>query len=560
MSNKLTTPEFDKLNKDDIILSEYPRPNFKRDSYICLNGYWDYKITKDKNDINDFNKTIRVPYPIEAPASTVERTLKEDEYLIYHTKFKVDKSFIKDTTFIHFLGVDQGFKIILNGVEFDEIFPMYLPSKIDITKALKEDNELIVICKDTLDIIYPYGKQSKKPKGIFYTPVSGIYFPVFLESVNYGYIEDIKLTPTMESLSIDISSASNEFEVEIFEGEELIIKENIPSNKTFHFAKPHLWDVDDPFLYKMIIKTESDKVETYFALRQVELKNGFVHLNNKKIFITAVLDQGYYPEGLYTPSSYESYKNDILTMKELGFNTLRKHIKIELPYFYYLCDKLGMLVMQDFVNNGDYSFLRDTALPTIGWIKRNDYLTHFNKKARKNYIKHYTALQKYLYNFPSIIAYTIFNEGWGQFRADYNYEIAKSNDPTRLYDSTSGWFQQKKSDFNSYHLYFKNINKLPKIKKKPVFISEFGGFAYLEKEHLYSEDSFGYDTFESTDHLYEGLKALLEEKVLPYKNNVSGFVYTQLSDVETEVNGIITYDRKVVKFKKEVKELIEKFK
>ena len=558
--NKLTTPEYEKLTNEDIVLSEYPRPNFKRDSYICLNGYWDYKITRDLNDLNNFNEKIRVPFPIESPASTVNKTLKEDEYLIYHTKFKVDKNFIKDQTFIHFLGVDQSFKIILNGVEFDEIFPMYLPSKIDITKALKEDNELIVICKDTLDIIYPYGKQSKKPKGIFYTPVSGIYFPVFIESVNNGYIEDIKFTPTMESLSIEITSSSTEFDIEILEGDNTIIKEKMSSSKTFHFQNPHLWNIDDPFLYKLILKTENDTVETYFALRQVELKNGFVYLNNKKIFVAAVLDQGYYPEGLYTPSSYESYKRDILTMKELGFNTLRKHIKIELPYFYYLCDKLGMLVMQDFVNNGDYSFLRDTALPTIGWIKRNDYFTHYNKKARANYIAHYTALQKYLYNFPSIIAYTIFNEGWGQFKADYNYEIAKKNDPTRLYDSTSGWFQQKKSDFNSYHLYFKNINKLPRIKKKPVFISEFGGFAYLEKDHLYSEDSFGYDTFESVDHLYEGLKALLEEKVLPYKDNVSGFVYTQLSDVETEVNGIMTYDRKVVKFKKEVKDLIDKFK
>ena len=189
-----------------------------------------------------------------------------------------------------------------------------------------------------------------------------------------------------------------------------------------------------------------------------------------------------------------------------------------------------------------------------------DFFTHLNGKARANFIKHYTALQKYLYNSPSVIIYTIFNEGWGQFKADENYKIAKKNDPTRLYDSTSGWFQQKKSDFNSFHLYFDNIKKIPNIKKRPIFISEFGGFAYIDKEHIYSEDSFGYDTFESLDDLYNGLKALIEEKILPYKDFISGFVYTQLSDVETEVNGIYTYDRKACKFKPEFKELIEKFK
>ena len=219
-----------------------------------------------------------------------------------------------------------------------------------------------------------------------------------------------------------------------------------------------------------------------------------------------------------------------------------------------------MLVLQDFVNNGDYSFLRDTALPTIGWIRNIDYFTHFNKKARENFVKHYTALQEYLYNSPSVVIYTVFNEGWGQFKADYNYELAKANDPTRLYDATSGWFQQSKSDFNSYHLYFNNINKLPKLKENPIFISEFGGYAFIEQEHIYNDDSFGYDTFTSKEELYEGLKNLIETKILPYKDKVSGFVYTQLSDVETEVNGIYTYDRKVNKFNPEIKELIDQFK
>ena len=560
MNNLLTTPFFEKLKDEDVVLTEYPRPQFKRDSYLSLNGYWDYKITTNKNDLSGFEDKIRVPFPLESYASKVQKTLKEDEYLIYHTTFKIDKSFIKDKTLLHFLGVDQTFKIILNGVEFEEKAPMYLPVHYDITSALKEENELFVIVKDTLDIIYPYGKQSKKPKGIFYTPVTGIYFPVFIESVNNNYIENIKMTPTMESLTLEITSEAQKFEVEIYEEDKCIIKEVISNRKVFHFDNAHLWSVDDPFLYTMIIKTDSDKIETYFALREVSLKDGFVHLNNKKTFIASVLDQGYYPESLYTPCSYDLYEFDILAMKELGFNTLRKHIKVELPYFYYLCDKLGMLVLQDFVNNGDYSFLRDTALPTIGWIRNIDYFTHFNKKARENFVKHYTALQEYLYNSPSVVIYTVFNEGWGQFKADYNYELAKANDPTRLYDATSGWFQQSKSDFNSYHLYFNNINKLPKLKENPIFISEFGGYAFIEQEHIYNDDSFGYDTFTSKEELYEGLKNLIETKILPYKDKVSGFVYTQLSDVETEVNGIYTYDRKVNKFNPEIKELIDQFK
>ena len=351
MINQLTTKYFENLKDEDIVLSEYPRPQFKRDSYKCLNGYWDYKITTNEKDLSNFDGKIRVPFAVETYASKVERTLKANEYLIYHTTFTLDKNFIKDKTIIHFLGVDQTYKIILNGVEFEEISPMYLPSFFDITSAIKEDNELYVICKDTLDIIYPYGKQSKKPKGIFYTPSSGIYFPVFIESVNNGYIEDIKMTPTMESLNLKITSTSTSFDVEIYENDNCIIKETISNEKVFHFSNPHLWNEEDPFLYTMKIKNDVDEIETYFALRSVTMKDGFVYLNDKKTFIASVLDQGYYPESLYTPCDYKLYEYDILKMKELGFNTLRKHIKIELPMFYYMCDKLGMLVLQDFVNS-----------------------------------------------------------------------------------------------------------------------------------------------------------------------------------------------------------------
>ena len=549
--NNLVTDEYSALDKYNP-LKEYPFPHLKRLNFISLNGSWRYKIGRNQNDITSISEEIIVPFAIESLASGVQKRIKKGEYIFYKKTFKVSEHFLKKHTFITFLGVDQSFKVILNDSDLGEYIPLNMPTKIDISDFIKEKNELIVICKDDLSSLYPLGKQSKKPKGIFYTPFSGIYYPVIIESFDEDYIKDVKIKTTLDTVNIDIDSSSDYFEIIIKEKNKIIIKEiTSQKNLSYKIANPILWDTNNPFLYDIEIKTKKDRITSYFALREITLKDGFFYLNNKKIFVNGVLDQGYYPEGIITPITYASYEKDILAMKELGFNTLRKHIKVELPYFYYLCDKLGMLVLQDFVNNGKYNFFTDTALPTIGKQVKNDKNANKNIIQRDNFIKCGEKLIEYLSHFPSIIGYTIFNEGWGQFDSEATYKHFKSLYPNLIFDTASGWYRGASSDIESFHWYFKNIDKI-KDATHPIFISEFGALCYKQKNHCYgNRHVFGYKYFNSIEEVENAFISLYEEKIIPYKDKLIGTIYTQLSDVEEEDNGLLTYDRKILKLSKE---------
>lgn len=546
--NSLATPEYDENNINP--LNEYPNPLFQRDSYISLNGIWKMKISKDYS-LDDIDNDILVPYCIESKASRINRRLEKNEFIIYKRNFSVDNEFIKDKTFINFLGVDQRFKIILNGREYDEIIALNLPVKIDVSDSIVNDNELIVIVKDELDFKYPLGKQSNNPKGIFYTPFSGIYFPVYLESVNKEYINDLKIKTSMDMVSLEIDSSANEFRIIIKDNDNIIHNEMyITKNINIKINNPILWDINNPHLYDLEIITANDKIKSYFGLREIKLENNLIYLNNKRVLLNGVLDQGYYPEGIITPSSYKSLENDVLFMKELGFNTLRKHIKLELPYFYYLCDKHGMLVLQDFINNGKYNFIIQTALPTIGLQKRNDKRMNKNKKQREMFIKAAEGLIDELESHPSIVGYTIFNEGWGQFDSENVYKHFKKKYPNLIFDTASGWYRGAKTDMPSYHWYFKNIDKLKSV-EMPIFLSEFGALCYKVDGHCYGNDRvFGYRYFDSIEELENAYRSLFEEKIIPYKDNLIGTIYTQLSDVEDEDNGLYTYDRKILKMNK----------
>ena len=558
-TNNLYTKQHENLNINNP-LEEYPFPNFKRDSYLSLNGVWKHKVTKDPNDLTSINEDIVVPYPIESINSNVQKRIKKGEYIIYKKRFKLVPKFIKKHTFLHFLGVDQKFRVILNGSNLGLFIPLGLPSKIDISKCVKEKNELIIIVQDDLDPRYPLGKQSNNPKGIFYTPFSGIYYPVFIESVNEDYIKNVKINTTLDSINLNIESSAKEFEITIIDNEKEVLKTKTKfKNLTLKIPNPILWDIDNPHLYDIEVKTNTDKISSYFGLREIKMQNGYIYLNNKRVFLNGVLDQGYFPEGIITPSTYESYKVDILTMKELGFNTLRKHIKIELPYFYYLCDKYGMLVVQDFVNNGKYNFFKDTALPTIGLQKRNDKAFNKNETQRSNFIKCGENLISYLNNHPCIVAYTIFNEGWGQFDSNNVYKHFKVLYPALIFDTASGWYQGGKTDFESYHWYFKNIDKL-KEKTNPVFLSEFGALCYKVESHAFGNRRvFGYRYLPSISDVENEFIKLYEEKIIPYKDKLIGTIYTQLSDVEEEDNGILSYDRKILKLDKEkIKKVLKK--
>ena len=339
-----------------------------------------------------------------------------------------------------------------------------------------------------------------------------------------------------------LSNADELFLKETFHDKDIDI--DIPSSYR------HLWTTENPYLYRIFIDTDNDHVESYFALRTVEVKNQDILLNGKPIFIHGVLDQGYFHDGLYLPHQMDEYEKDILRMKELGFNCLRKHIKVEPEAFYFACDQLGMLVIQDHVNNGQYHYIRDTVLPNLGFKYRLD---HVRGKQLQKYIfqKHMLDTLKHLYNHPCIIGYTIFNEGWGQIQADNMYQLCQDYDSSRFYDATSGWFHQKLSDVQSEHVYFRN-KVLKNKQNRPILLSECGGYTRIVDQHVYSSRHYGYGTTHSEEELTDQMIKMYEEMVLPsIDHGLCGCIYTQLSDIEDEINGLYTYDRQVCKVNKQ---------
>ena len=543
----LSTEAGEKLdNSEEHVWVEYPRPQMKRESWMSLNGMW-------KLDGED----IRVPFPPQSQLSGYKKKVKDS--FTYEKKFTLSADIKGERILLHFDAVDQIAEVILNGKSLGTHEGGYLRFAFDVTDCIKRvgENTLLVRVIDKLDLDYPYGKQCKKRGGMWYTPVSGIWKSVWLEAVPEKYIEKMKLTPDLKGVDIELFGTVSSFEVCVKMPDGTMMKEAFEGNKgsvIIPEAQRVLWTPDAPYLYHMTITAGEDKIETYFALRTIEIKNlngvNRVCLNGEPIFLHGVLDQGYFPEGIYLPAEESEYDRDILRMKELGINLIRKHIKVEPDCFYYACDKLGMLVMQDMVNNGPYSFIKDTALPTVGFKKRSDK-TGLGGKRKENFIKHVEDTIGQVYNFPSVIAYTIFNEGWGQFESDYMYDYVKSLDSTRLSDATSGWFAQDKNDFDSEHIYFKAIPVEPK--ERPMLMSECGGYSMAVEGHYYSKyNVYGYGGSDDSSKLTEDILNLYNVMILPAApKGMCGCIYTQLSDVEDEINGLYTYDRKVCKVDKE---------
>ena len=543
----LLTPYAEKMDKDSP-WSVYPRPQLKRDSFLSLNGAWDFKITK--NDEELYEDKILVPFPPESKLSGVERRIEGDGELIYSRHFTLPQGFKKSRVLLHFGAVDQICEVFVNGRPVGSHEGGYIPFCFDITDFLLDtENELTVKARDGLSKIYPYGKQKKKRGGMWYTPVSGIWQTVWLESVPEGYIEEIKIEQSSKNVKITVKSKAENKKITLkadgsvyeFNSESIVIE---PENKK-------LWTPDTPYLYEFTVETENDTVESYFALREVEVKeiSGVKRmcLNGEPYFFSGLLDQGYFPDGIFLPATPEGYEDDILAAKKLGFNTLRKHIKIEPMIFYYLCDKLGMVVFQDMVNNSGYSFILDTALPTIGFKRARFSLRHRNRRSREIFLSEMEKTAKLLYNTPSVCLYTIFNEGWGQFEPDEAYRKLKALDPTRFIDSTSGWFYSAESDLDSRHIYFKT----PAVKKpngRPFFLSEFGGFSLRIDGHLFGKRNYGYSIYEDKKSFTDAVYSLYTEGTAPLiEDGLSATVYTQLTDVEDETNGLMTYDRRVIK-------------
>lgn len=529
---KLTTPFAEKMGETP--WSEYPRPTLVRDSYLSLNGEWE--LCSDS-----YNGAVTVPFPPESLLSGVGREVGE-EYSCKR-KFSLPAGFVNDRVIVHFGAVDAEAVVIINGREAGHHVGGYLAFSFDVTELLREgENEIEVKVRDSLDTELPYGKQSRKRGGMWYTPISGIWQSVWLESVPNSYIERLEITPSLDSVQIKVTGGEAHKRLTLEGGE---VYEFDGDVVTVSVADPINWTPETPKLYGFTLECGEDCVRSYFALRTVETKENRILLNGKPYFFHGLLDQGYFSDGIYTPATPEGYEFDILKMKELGFNMLRKHIKVEPELFYYYCDKHGMAVFQDFVNSGKYNFIIDTALPTVG-LKRG--VSHrASKKRRERFEADGLGTQKQLFNHPSVCCYTIFNEGWGQYDADRLYRFFKQNDPSRFYDATSGWFFERDSDVDSHHVYFKPIKLKPS--QKPLVLSEFGGYSCKIEGHSFNlSKTYGYKFFEKREDFEDALVKLYLDEVVPsVRQGLCAAVLTQVSDVEDETNGLVTYDRRTVK-------------
>ena len=522
--------------------NRHPNPMLKREKWCSLNGEWLLN-----------GQGIQVPFPPQSDLSGYAGD--PGDGMLYEKRFVLPEGFDQSRVILHFGAVDQIAKVYLNGVYIGAHEGGYLPFSFDITDVLHHDGEncLRVEATDALDHTYPYGKQTRKRGGMWYTPVSGIWQSVWLENVPDQYIRRLAVTPDLGGVEIEAEGVAA-FDVQVSLGNGEVLEKHIEGRGRIDICEsghaPQLWTPENPHLYTMKVTAGEDHAESYFALRTVSIedKNGVqrVCLNGKPIFMHGVLDQGYFPEGIYLPGEEAEYERDILRMKGLGINLLRKHIKIEPACFYEACDRLGMLVMQDMVNNGDYSFIRDTALPTIGFKRRRDDRADIDSPRCRMFIRHMEETVRHLYNHPSIVAYTIFNEGWGQFHSDAMYRRLKKLDGTRLVDSTSGWFAQQENDFDSEHIYFRVIDLKPG--KRPLLVSECGGYTLAVSGHCFSSRRYGYGACRDGAELTGRIENMYRRMILPaIKDGLCGCIYTQLSDVEDEVNGLYTYDRKVCK-------------
>ena len=545
----LTTP-FEDAAKGDEWAKEYPRPQMKRDSYLSLCGSWDLSVEK-KGVVKPLCEVV-VPFSPETRLSGVGRTLEKNEQYIYEKVFDLTEDFAKEKLLLHFGAVDQIAEVWLNSIYLGEHVGGYLPFTFDVTDiATVGSNVLRVRVTDKLDIELAYGKQRKKRGGMWYTPISGIWQPVWLEGVPAHYISSLRITPTLSAVTVETvgGNAQKTLTLHLPEGDKTYTYEG--NSTKIEIDDPILWTPEHPHLYTFTLTDGADTIDSYFALRTVEVKEVAgkprICLNGKPYFFHGLLDQGYYSDGIYTPATPDGYRYDISKMKELGFNMLRKHIKVEPDVFYYECDKQGMIVFQDMLNSGYYSFLFDTALPTIGW--RRGFVHSVSARRRADFEGGARSLMDLLYNHPSVCYYTIFNEGWGQYPgAARVYDEFKAYDPTRIWDTTSGWFTVSRSDVQSEHIYFRKVDLA--AKKLPLVLSEFGGYSCKIEGHSFNLDqNYGYSTLTTPEMFSDALERLYFEEIVPCIKNggLCAAVLTQVSDVEDETNGLVTYDRRVCK-------------
>ncbi len=581
--NQLSTVWSEKAldGPEAVPLAEYPRPQMRRENWTCLNGWWDYSIRSDERQQEpgavrtaEPDGRILVPFSPETVRSGVGRTLQPGETLWYAREIEMSDLPAGRRLLLHFGAVDERCRVWWNGIEAGSHRNGYLSFTFDVTEYVRDGANLLQVAvqDDTDKGTACRGKQTLKPGGMYYHAQSGIWQTVWLETVPDHYLTDFRITPDPEGEAVGLQlffSSEAETDVTVsLEGEEYSFTGESGMQIRIPVPKPRLWSPEEPELYPFRIRVrksghnpetdeEADAVDSYFAMRSFgigedEAGRPCLLLNGSPFFFHGVLDQGYWPESLMTAPADEALIYDIEAMKKAGFNMLRKHVKIEPARWYYHCDRLGMVVWQDMINGGGpVPKLLETYLPNIipaiiDHMPDDRYriLAREDAQARVEFEEDLLEMVRVLYNCPCIGLWTPFNEGWGQFDALRLSEMVKAADPTRPVDHASGWFDQGGGDLRSIHNYFRPL----KVEKeaRPCVLTEYGGINCTIPGHSMSEEVYGYQKSDPAA-FPDTFRALMDQISRLKADGLAGAVYTQVSDIEEETNGILTYDRKVMK-------------
>jgi hypothetical protein len=567
--NKLLTRWGKTLDKENP-LPEYPRPQFRRDSYLNLNGQWDYAIYKKTEAFGGWEGRITVPFSPETALSGVGRRVCPEDRLYCRRFFSIPGGFLKERTLLHFGAVDENCVVFLNGREAGRHSGGFLPFSLDVSALIHSgENEVRLEAEDPTDTSWTSrGKQSSAPGGIWYPSQAGIWQTVWLESLPAVHLESIRLSPDIDGERLLISpviAGAQSVEAAVLDGDRTVAEAALkPGQNEIALPGARLWSPDDPHLYSLRLKAGDDLVESYFGMRKFSLgKDGAgiprLFLNNRPCFQSGLLDQGYWPDGLLTAPSDEAMIFDIKSMKGLGFNMLRKHIKIEPLRWYYHCDRLGMLVWQDMPSGGErQSLLSTSILPFLG-VHSKDGPAQYRKfgrgeeAGREAYYRELDGMVNLLGNVVSLCLWTPFNEGWGQFDAGKAAALLRRLDPSRLVDEASGWYGQGGGDCQSLHVYFRPFRPPRPEAERALVLSEFGGYSHQVEGHVrHPGKVFGYRKCRTLQDFQRDFAALYNGEIVPaVQKGLAASVYTQLSDVEDEVNGLLSYDREVCKVDQE---------
>lgn len=563
---KISTPWSEKVDPA-ATLQEYPRPQLVRENWKNLNGLWNYAIVaKGQSQPAAYQGKILVPFAIESALSGVGKTVGKDSTLWYHTSFTLPAATKGKQVLLHFGAVDWETVVYINGKQVGTHQGGFDPFSFDITPYLKKGSqqELSLSVWDPTDEgPQPRGKQVRKPEGIWYTPVTGIWQTVWLEAVAPTHIVSTRQTPDIDQQTLTVTAdiaalkAGDQVKVSAWDGAQQItettINEGAPA--VLKINAPKLWSPENPFLYDLRVTIlrngkKIDEVKSYFAMRKSSFgkdQQGIQRmlLNNKFVFQYGPLDQGWWPDGLYTAPTDEALKFDIEKTKEMGFNMIRKHIKIEPARWYYHCDKLGVLVWQD-MPSGDLG---------NHWEQRPGVLGNGTDKQRTPasegyYKKEWNAIIDALYNHPSIVVWVPFNEAWGQFKTVEITEWTMKKDPSRLVNSASGGNFHPVGHIIDLHNYPEPAMPRPDVfgEKQVLVLGEFGGLGLPVEGHVWQQkDNWGYQSFKTAADLFKRYANLMVRLETLIKSGLSAAVYTQTTDVEVEINGLMTYDRKVMK-------------